>query len=411
MDFELSPEQRLFRRVLREFCESTIEPVAADIDRKEEGIPDEIIKGLAELGVFGTTIPEEYGGSAMPGEEMSYATLAIQEIARADISMAIPVYSLLCLGWSYLVAQRGTDELKEQVLPKIASGEQFIGINTTEAHGGSDVSGIKTWARHEDGKFFLNGEKLYISGVTETEQRGGGHVTLFRTDTSLPYETAHRGMTFAYVDANLPGISRTLVHDIGRMGLSTGGFQYKDVEIPEYCVLGEVGRGFHMNMEGFNAARILVSAACVGGSEKVLEITRDYVKQRRLFGRPLAKFEAISFEIADDRAKLEMLRHYLRRAAWMVDRFYEDNTAFSMKAMNETIAICKLTAPTLATEIATHAMVHHGAFGYTTECPIGMNLRGALSYLVGAEGGKNIMKLIIGREYIGNVVIPYKDIE
>ena len=144
MDFELTSEQRLFRRVLREFCESTIEPVAAEIDSKEEGIPDEIIKGLAELGVFGTTIPEEYGGSAMPGEEMSYATLAVQEIARADISMAIPVYSLLCLGWSYLVAQRGTDELKEELLPKVASGEYFIGINTTEAHGGSDVSGIKT---------------------------------------------------------------------------------------------------------------------------------------------------------------------------------------------------------------------------------------------------------------------------
>lgn len=409
MDFNLTPEQRLFQRTLREYCQKHIEPIAAELDEKEEGIPDEIIQGLVDLGVFGVTIPEAYGGSAMDGQELSYAALAIQEIARADLSMSLPVYTLLCLGWSFMVAQRGTEQLKRELLPEVAAGKKFLGICTTEPSGGSDVSGISTWAKQREGKFILNGEKIYISGIEEsTKQRGGGHLTLFRTDTSLPYERAHRGMTFAYVPATSPGITTTLLSDVGRGGLSTGGFQYKDVEIPDYYVIGEVNRGFHMNMEGFNAARVLVCAACVGGAERVLEITRDYVKQRHLFGRPLAKFEGISFEIAEDRAKLEQLSHYLRRTAWMIDSYYQDPESATVKQMNEAVAICKLTAPSLAVDIAKHAMVHHGAFGYTKESPLGMNLRGVLSYLVGAEGGLNIMKLIVAREFIGNEVIPYK---
>lgn len=406
MEFRLSAEQELFKRTVREFCEKNIEPIAREIDEKEEGIPDEILEGLAELGVLGITFPAEYGGTAPEGEEMTYANIAVQEIARADLSMSIPVYVLLQLGWASLVGKHGTEELKQELLPNVASGKWFVGICTTEPGGGSDVANIKTTAVQKDGKLVINGEKVYISGVRETtEQRDGGHITLFRTDP----EAGHRGMTFAYVPARSKGITTTLFEDIGRGGLSTGGFTYKDVEVPEEYVIGEVNRGFYYNMEGFNIARALVSAACVGAAGKALEIGRNYVTERMMFGKPLAKFEGISFEIAEDWSKLFQLKLLLQYAAWMIDTFYKEPGSFTFKDINSAVSMCKLEAPLLALEIVQHAMIYQGALGYTKESPLGMAQRGIMSYVVGAEGGLNIQKLIIAREYIGDVAVPYRD--
>lgn len=405
MEFRLSAEQELFKRMVREFCEQNIEPRSREIDDKEAGVPNDIIKGMADLGIFGVTIPEKYGGSAPEGEEMTYANIVVQELGRAEMSMALPVYTLLCLGWSYLIAKYGTEQLKEEVLPRVAVGEYFAGINTTEPGGGSDIANIQTSAVYKDGKFIVNGEKCYISGVLEsTEQREGGHVTLVRTDP----DAGHRGFTFIFIPANLPGISYSTVEDIGRMGLSTGSFVYKNVEVPEYCVLGEVNRGFYLNMEGFNLARILVSAACVGMAEKALEISRDYVQQRVLFGRPLAKFEGISFEIAEDHAQLEQLKLYLQYGAWCADTIYKEPDLMTQRELSRIISICKMTAPKLGAQIAQRCMTHLGAFGYTKECPLGRGLRGIMSYVVGAEGGYHIQKLIIAREFIGDIAVPYR---
>lgn len=404
MDFNFTPEQELFRRTVREFAESVIAPRSREIDQMAAGIPEDIIRGMAELGLFGVTIPEAYGGTASPGEEMVYAMITVHEIARAELSMSLPVYTLLNLGWSYLVVRHGTERLKQELLPRIANGDWFLGICTTEASGGSDVAAIQTTATKRNGTYVLNGEKIYISGVTEAQKRGGGHLTLFRTNPELGI----RGMTFAYVPINANGISTTLFEDMGRMGLSTGGITYRDTEIPDYYVLGEENRGFHMNMEGFNVARVLVCAACTGGAERALEMSAEYTSQRRLFGRPLANFEGISFEIADDYARLQMLLTHLTKTAWMVDRFYAEPGSFSRKDLNLHVAICKLTAPLLGAEIAQHVMMHFGALGYSKEVPIEMLMRGILSYVVGAEGGANIMRIIIGREFIGDVAVPYR---
>jgi acyl-CoA dehydrogenase len=405
MEFRLTPEQEIFKRTLREWCEKNIEPMAAEIDGSGNYIPDDIIAGLADLGVLGISIPEQYGGSMMLGESMTLANIAIQEIARADLSMSVPVYILLQLGWSLLVTKHATEELRKEILPKVAAGEYFLGICTTEPGGGSDVANFKTAARIEGDKLIINGEKAYISGVNETTvQRDGGHLTLFRTDP----QAGHRGFTFAYVPARSKGITPSLEDDLGRGGLSTGGFVYKDVEIPARYVLGEINKGFYLNMEGFNMARILVAAACIGAAEKSLEISRDYVKQRVAFGRPLSKFEGISFEIAEDQAKLAQLKLYLQYTAWMADQFYADPGSYTWRDITHAVSICKLEAPLLALEIVKHCMMHHGAFGYTSECPLGMAFRGVMSYVVGAEGGANIQKLIIAREFIGDEAIPYR---
>ncbi len=404
MDFRLTPQQELFKRTVREFAQDKIAPRAREIDQKAQGIPEDIIKGMVDLGLFGITIPEKYGGFASPGEEIVLAQIAVHEIARAELSMSLPVYFLLCIGWSYLLARHGTEEVKREVLPHVANGEWFLGIATTEPSGGSDLAGIRTTARKQDGKYVLNGEKVYVSGVVEARQRGGGHLTLFKTAPEL----GTRGMTFAYVPLDSPGITTTKLTMMGRMGLSTGTIAYENVQVPAANVLNAENRGFYVNMEGFNAARVLVCAACTGGAERALELSAEYTKQRTLFGQPLAKFEGISFEIADDYAKLEMLKNQLLKTAWMIDQVSVKPDTFTRSDINANVAICKLTAPSLGVEIAKHAMMHHGAMGYTIETPLEMLMRGLMSYVVGAEGGANIMRIIIGREFIGDVAIPYK---
>jgi acyl-CoA dehydrogenase len=404
MDFQLTTEQELFRKTLRQFCETKIAPRSRAIDDSDANLPDDLLQEMADMGIFGVTIPEQYGGSAMPGEEMIYANIAVQEVARAELSMSLPVYTLLCLGWSYLVVRHGSEELKRELLPRVASGQSFLGISTTEASGGSDVAAIKTVAKKVGDKYVLNGDKVYVSGCKESAKRGGGHLTLFKTAPEL----GTKGMAFAYVPVNTPGYSYSVLHDMGRGGLSTSTISFKNVEIPAHYLLGDDKRGFYMNMEGFNVARALVSAACVGGAERALEMSAEYVKQRVLFGQPLAKFQGISFEIADDRAALEMLKLYLQRACWMIDQFYAEPGSFSRKEINEAIAVCKLKSPHLALDIVKHSMMYHGAFAFTKDCPLEMALRGLMSYVVGAEGGANIMRIIIGREFIGDVSVAYK---
>ena len=403
MEFRLTKEQELYQKSVRQFSEKVIAPRAREFDEKAAGIPEDIIRGMADLGIWGITIPEKYGGFTVPGEEVVYAMLTITELARADLSMAVPVYTLLCLGWSYLTAKYGSEELKQELLPKIATGEAFLGICTTEPGGGSDLANIKTTGLPGKGGYTLNGEKIYISGIAEARQRGGGHLTLFRTAPELGY----KGMTLAYVPSGAPGITPTFFPDMGRNALSTGGMAYQDVFIPASYVIGQEKRGFYTLMEGFNVARTLVAAACVGAAEKALELSAIYTQQRVLFGQPLIKNQGISFDIAEDRAKLLMLKTTLLKACWMLDQHYKDGS-FSAKELNEIVAVCKLTAPPLALDVVKHAMMHHGAFGYTRECPLEMAMRGVMSYMVGAEGGLNIMKIIIAREFVGDVAVPYR---
>jgi len=409
MDFRYTTEQDLYRQAIREFLTKNLEPRAREIDEKEDGIPDDITAGMAELGMFGVTIPEEYGGCAVPGEEPIYAMITVHEVARADLSMSTPVYTLLTIGWSYIVNKYGSDELKKELLPAAAAGKAFAGINTTEPGGGSDLAAIKTTALWDEGKgkFVLNGEKAYISGPKECQKWGppSGHCTLVKTDP----EAGYKGFTFIWVPAHLPGVTFSVYEDMGRMGLSTGGWIYKDVELEPYYVLGEQGRGFYQLMDGFNAARILVAAACLGGAEKALEISAEYTAQRRTFGKQLGKWEAISFEMADDWMQLDLLKLNLQRAAWMYGHEEQNPGTFAYKDINRIVATCKCLAPPLGHEIARHGMVYHGGFGYTKDTPLEMLLRGVMSYEVGAEGGLNIMRGIIARDTWGDSHNPFKD--
>ncbi len=284
----------------------------------------------------------------------------------------------------------------------MAKADAFLGIATTEPGGGSDIANVKTIAKRKDNNYIFNGEKAFISGVKEANRMGGGHLTIARTNPEL----GHRGMSFFYVPLNMQGITTTLYQDMGRMGISTGGISYNDAEIPNAYLLGTEDKGFYHLMDGFNAARTLVSAACIGAGERALEVGREYVSQRHVFGRPIGKFEGVQFEFADQYSEVQMAKLMVLKAAWLIDKYGKDPTKTSEITKSATIA--KLYAPQIAFETLKKVMIWHGAAGYTKDTELEMGFRGVTSYIVGAEGALNVMRIILGRELLGKDFIPYK---
>ena len=399
MDFSLTDDEELFRKTIREFCERKLQPRSREIDDRER-IPEDILREMASLRLLGITIPDEYGGA---GSSTTMAALAGIEIGRGDISMATAVFYLLEAGWSAILSKYGTQEAKREVFPKVVEGEAFLGIATTEPGGGSDLASMKTTGRREGDYFILNGEKVFVSGVAEASRMGGGHLTLVKTDPAA----GHRGMSFIYVPINSAGITTTIFSHMGRMGISTGGISYKEARVPAKYLLGQENRGFYYAMDGFTAARTLVSAACIGAAERALEIGTDYVKRREAFGSPIGKFEAIQFELAEQYCQIEMAKLLVLRAAWMLDKYPQPDT-YIASDINKTVAAAKLYAPEVAFTTVKKAMMWYGAAGYSKENDLEMAMRGLMSYLVGAEGAANIMRTILVRELLGPEFVAYR---
>lgn len=401
MDFNLTDEEQMFQDTVRKFCEKKLRPRSREIDDRQE-IPREILDEMAKMGLLGITVPEKYGG---PGGSIMMATLGATEIGRGDISMATAVYYLLEAGWSPILARHGSEEAKNEVLPRVASGEWFLGIASTEPGGGSDLAGMQTCWTRDGNDYIINGEKAFISCFQEAQKYGGGHLTLVR-DASKPRDIS--GMNFFYVPANSKGIHVQKYHNMGRMGISTCGVTYDNVRVPEKYRLGSEGKGFYYAMEGFNIARIFVSAACIGAAERALEIGMEWIKKRSAFGSPIGKFEAVQFELADLYSQVEMARLIIHKAAWLTDRHGPHPDKAAMSEIAKTVAVGKLMAPQIAFDTVRKVMTWHGAFGYTRETDLEMGLRGITSYISGAEGALNIMRIIIGRELLGKEFIPYK---
>ncbi len=399
MDFSFTEEQELFRKSVRDFCKKKLAPHVSEIDEKGE-IPPEILADMAALGLLGITISEEYGGS---GADFVTATIAAEEIARADISMATAVYYLVEAGWGFLMERYGDKRAKEEILPDVTKGKKFLGIASTEAGGGSDIASISTLMDKRDGKLVVNGAKTFISGVREAAKYGGGYVAIVKTNPKL----GHKGLSLCYLPImDTTGITTSIFKQMGREGISTGTININNVEIPAHYLIGEWNNGFYYAMEGFNCARILVAAACIGAAEMALESGIEYIKERHAFGTPLAKFEGIQFQVAEGYMRLESARLIVYKAAWMLDQMYTGNR-FSHKEINKAVACAKLIAPTAAFDIIKDVLTWHGAYGYSKEAGLERGLRGVASYVIGAEGAQNIMKIIIGREILGKEFAPY----
>lgn len=404
VDFSFTEEQELFRKAIREWCQKNL-PLEKIREMDTEGeIPHELLNSMADLGLFIMTAPEEHGGT---GADWVTACIAAEELGYADVSIALPVLWLVESSWGYVVDRYATEAVRDAVIRPAIKGDAFIGIASTESGGGSDVAAFKSTARKEGDQWVLNGEKMYISGTEEAKKLGGGYFVIARTSPVQP-EASHRGMTGFYLPMNAPGVEiNKRFEDMGRMAISTGGFMMQDVRLPDAYRVGEVGKGFYLTMEGFDNARILIAAVCVGAAHRALDVGMEYIKERKAFGRPIGKFEGIQFELADDWAQLEALRSLTYRTAWMNDKKYKENK-FTPLEVSRMIAACKLLAPHFAFDVYKHAMIWMGAYGYTKECPLEMGLRGIMSYCVGAEGASNIQRTVIARELLGKEYIPYK---
>jgi len=409
-DFKFSEEEELFRKALIEFCERYIAPVWVELDEKGGGIPPELYKRCAEQGITSIIYPEEYGGM---GGTFTMACIAGEVLGYYDPSIAIPVGTVVVTnGWTAILTFYGTEEAKSEILPKVAEGTGFFGIATTEPQGGSDIPGIKTRAVRKDGKWVINGEKAYISGVKEVLDLswGGGWFLLAYTKPEL----LHRGQTaFAFLAKKdgevVPGFEHTLYEDWGRCGLSCGGFTLTDAEIEDKYMIGKEGHGFYHTMEGFNLARIILSATTIGSARWALDQAKEWITTRKLFGRPISKFQNISYRFAELYAKLEAARLAVYRAAWVADQIYvEKKPGWKRTDLNVPASIAKMMGPETCHEVYEQVLKWYGAYGYTRECPVFRGHHGTWSYIIGAEGAQDVQRYIIAREVIGREYVRWE---
>ncbi|MGI0071909.1 MAG: acyl-CoA dehydrogenase family protein [Thermoplasmata archaeon] len=396
MDFEFTDEEAAFQSAVRKFGDRVLRPHERQIDR-EGRIPAEVLGAMAELGLLAMPVPTEYGGM---GASAVLTEIAAEEIGRGDFSMATAVFFLLEAGWGYLLSRHGTEEAKREVLPPVCRGEAFLGIATTEPTGGSDLANLRTTVHRDGNEFVLRGEKAFVSGVEEAKRLGGGHVTLAKAPDG--------GFSFLYVPTRSSGLTTQKFENMGRMGISTGGMTYQDVRLPARYLVGREGKGLECAMEGFTVARTFVSAACIGAAERALETGMAYIRERMAFGQPLGKFEGIQFELVDLWAQVEAVKWQCRRAAWLLDAYTLKGDRSHRSEVDRAVASVKLTAPPIAFECVKRVMMWFGAAGYTKDVGLELGFRGIMSYLVGAEGGLNIMRIILGRELLGKEFLPYK---
>jgi acyl-CoA dehydrogenase len=395
VDFSFTEEQDLFRDAVREWLSKnlTLEHVRENDTNHE--LPKSLIKGMGDLGLILLTLPEDDGGS---NADWVTATIGAEELGYADISVACPVFYLVQASWGFVINKLASDTVKEKYIRRATTGNGFLGIGVTEPGGGSDVAGFKTNLKpSNNGGWIVNGEKTYISGTAEATEVDGGYFVSGFTNR----EAGHRGMTSVFMPVNWEGVEITKrFENMGRMAISTGGFTMTNVEIPKEYQLGETNRGFYYTMEGFDAARVLVSASCIGAAGRALELGIDYIKEREAFGQPLAKYQGIQFDLADMVAHHEAIKSLVYQTAWMLDEKYKTGR-FNALEVSKYLSMCKYLAPHHALDTFRRVMYWLGAYGYTKECPLEMGIRGVMSYCIGAEGAANIQKIVIGRETLG----------
>ncbi len=351
---------------------------------------------MAELGLLAMPVPEAYGGM---GASAVLTELAAEEIGRGDLSMATAVFFLLEAGWGWLLSRRGTEEAKREILPRSARGRRSSGSPRPNRPAGA------TSPRCGPGRARRRRVRPARREVVRFRRRGG---EVPRGRAPHAHEGEASGFNFLYVPTRTPGISTQRFQNMGRMGISTGGLSYADARVPARYLLGTEGRGFELALEGFTVARTFVSAACIGAAERALETGMAYIRERTAFGQPLGKFEGIQFELVDLWTQVEAVKWQCRRAAWLLDTYTLKGDDSHRSEVERAVASVKLTAPPIAFECIKRVMMWFGAAGYTKDAGLELGLRGIMSYLVGAEGGLNIMRMILGRELLGREFLAYK---
>jgi short-chain 2-methylacyl-CoA dehydrogenase len=373
MNYELGEEQELVRATVREFATTRVAPVAEEIDR-DGRFPYELVAELAELGVMGMPIPEEWGGAG--ADTVSYA-IAIEELARVDSSVAITVAAHTSLG-TMPIFLYGTDEQKREWLPRLASGQALAAFGLTEPGAGSDAAATLTRAEQRNGSWVINGTKIFITNA-------GTDITACVTITA---RTGEDEISTIVVPNGTPGYELSPpLKKLGWRASDTRALTFADCAVPEANLLGERGRGFQQFLEILDGGRISVAAMGVGLAQGAYDLAFAYAKERHQFGRPIAKFQAVQFALADMATEIEAGRQLVHRAAWLKDA----GKPFGLAA-----AQAKLYSGLLSNRAANAALQIHGGYGFMDDYAISRLYRDQKILEIG-EGTNEVQRMVIAR--------------
>ncbi len=378
MDLSLTEEQRLFASVARDFLESEVLPHRAEWDRREE-VDTALVPRLGELGFFGLTFPEAYGG--IGGDYVTYA-IGMEELGRVDSSVRGIVSSSSGL-FGKPVLDHGTEEQKQQWLPRICSGELLGCFGLTEPDSGSDPGSLVTSARRDGSDWILNGQKMFITNGTWA----GVCLVFARTGGLGP-----KGISAFIVPTDSPGFEARTIHGkLGLRGQATAELYLTDVRVPADALLGKEGGGFASAMKTLDKGRVSVAAGCTGIVQGCLEATNSYAVQRHQFGRPIASFQLVQEAVAEMSVDADAARLLTWRAADLIDK----GEPFGLAASK-----AKLFASEAAVRAANSALQCFGGYGYIDEYPVAKFMRDARVMTL-YEGTSQVQKLLIGRAETG----------
>ena len=381
MDFQLTEEQQMMQRMVRDFAEKEIRPIAQEIDDTGE-FPWEVIRKMGSLGLMGLPIPEEYGGSG--ADFITYA-VAVEEISRVSGSIGITVAAHTSLGLD-LIYRFGTEGQKRKYLPPLAAGKRLAAFGLTEPEAGSDASAVKTTALLDGEHWVINGQKIFITSGSVAD------VVIVAAVTDRSAGT--RGISNFIVEKETPGFRPGRDEEkMGLRGSVTSQLFFEDCRVPKENFLGQPGEGFKQFLITLDGGRISIGAMAVGLAQGAFEAAVKYAKERVQFGQPIAKFQAIQWMIADMATEIDAARLMVYRAAWLKDK----GVSFTKEA-----AMAKLYASEAAERACFKAIQIHGGYGYMKEYDVERIYRDNRLTTIG-EGTSEIQRLVIARQVLGRL--------
>ena len=373
MEFGLSKQHEMLRQMYREFAETEVKPLAAEVD-EQEMFPEETVAKMAKAGFFGIPIPKEYGGEG--GDDLGYA-MAVEELARvcATTSVIISAHTSLC-AWPLL--KFGTEEQKQKYLVPLAKGEHIGAFGLTEPNAGTDASLQQTTAVLDGDEYVLNGSKIFITNA----EKASTYIIMAMTDKSQ----GTRGISAFIVEKGMPGFSFGLPEKkMGIRGSHTCELIFEDVRVPKENLLGREGMGFKIAMQTLDGGRIGIAAQALGIAAGALDETITYVKERKQFGRPLSAFQNTQFQLADLANQVEAARLLVYRAAWCK----QSGLPYTVPA-----AHAKLFAAECAMRVTTKCVQLFGGYGYTRDYPVERMMRDAKITEI-YEGTSEVQRMVI----------------
>ncbi len=372
MDFDLTPEQDAFRKVVRDFAESEIAPQAEAWDR-DHTFPVDIVLAMGELGLFGLPFPEEYGGS---NADFTTVCLAIEELGRVDSSMAITLSAGVGLG-ANPIYRFGTEEQRQKWLPDLCAGRRLGAFGLTEPDAGSDAGATRTRAQLQDGNWVIDGAKAFITN-------SGTSITSIITVTAR----TGTGISAIVVPAGTEGlVVEPPYRKMGWHASDTHGLRFDNCQVPADHLLGEEGAGLRQFLAILDDGRIAIAALAVGLAQACLEHSVAYAQERQAFGGPIGRNQAIAFKCADLEVMVETARLLTYKAAWLKD---------NGRPFKQAAALAKLHATEAAVTATREATQIFGGYGFVDETPVSRFYRDAKILEIG-EGTSEIQRLVISR--------------